>query len=881
MQTNFLVTKLYAPLLRRDLVPRVRLVDQLRMELYEEQAFPRKLTLISAPAGYGKTTLAVAWLQSTGFPYAWLSLDEHDNDPVYFLTGLVSALRTVRPDLAEIHFPSGQGMGAPPVETLLTPFINTIASQASPFLLAIDDYHIIHNTAIHQMLNFLLENLPVCMHLVLVTREDPPVPLPRMRATGKVVEIRQVDLCFNRDEVVEFFRRAVGVEIGPSDLEALALRTEGWAVGLQMIALSLRSGLSLAELLQSFSGSHRFIMDYLIDEVFNKLPGPLQDFFLKVSIFDRFSAPLCDAVTGRVDSRMILTRLEASNSFIIPLDAVREWYRFHHLFRGLLYQKLRQAGEISEKDLHRVACTWYIQNGYPREAIQHALAGEDWVKAAEWIHGVSNGLLRQGEVVNLLGWFQKIPAETCARIPALAIDYAWPLILGGQIEKAERLLEPLESRDNLTKEQQGAVAAAQAYIARSRGDARQTMVMSQKALSLLPRSESHIRGILAVNLGISYWHIGRLAEAEQAMQEAYQASQVEENRYAELTSLIFLSRVQAARGHLRRAFQMYQPLREMAAPVPILALAHMDIATLHFEWNELEACESHLVKSIAIGEETRNLEFLSSTCNQMARLRLARNDLEGARAALDRAWQLLENQAVTPITRSRNAAAYLQLALSQGDLHAAESWSEQAGEGADAHPFYPFAGLSRARLLLAQGQDLAAQNVLGECAGLAENRGWGYARIMILILQSIAAGTGEEAAGFVREALALAQPEGFLRIFLEGGDRLVPLLHEAARRGIYPEYAGRIAAFVESGWKGQSPGDARFVQGNQALVEPLSERELEVLRLVAAGLSNQQIADQLVVGLSTVKSHVHHISGKLGAENRTQLVAIARDHTLI
>jgi LuxR family transcriptional regulator, maltose regulon positive regulatory protein len=873
MQTNFLVTKLYAPLLRRDLVPRTRLVDQLRLELYEEQAFSRKLTLISAPAGYGKTTLAVAWLQSTRFPIAWLSLDEHDNDPVYFLTGLVAALRSVRPDLTEIPFPTGQGMGLPPAETLLTPLINAIASQASPFLLAIDDYHLIRNTAIHQILNFLLENLPVCMHLVLVTREDPPVPLPRLRATGKVVEIRQADLCFNREEVADFFRRVAGMEIGPADLEALALRTEGWAVGLQMIALSLQNGSSLTELLQSFTGSHRFIMDYLIDEVFNKLPGPLQDFFLKISVLDRFSAPLCDAITGRVDSRVILTRLEASNSFVIPLDAVREWYRFHHLFAGLLYQKLRQADEISEKELHRVAGAWYFQNSYPREAIRHALAGKDYEKAVEWIHSVADSMLRQGEVVNLLAWFQKIPAAIYIQVPMIAIDYAWPLILGGQLEKAERLLEPLELRDDLTKEQQGAVAAAQAYIARSRGDARQTMVMSQKALSMLPRSESHIRGILAVNLGISYWHIGQLAEAEQAMQEAYQASQVEENRYAELTSLIFLCRVQAARGHLRRAFQMYQPLREMTAPVPILALAHMDIASLHFEWNELEACESHLEKSIAIGEETHSLEFLSSTYNQIARLRLGRNDLEGARAALDRAQRLLENQAVTPITRSRNAAAYLQFALAQGDLHGAVSWAEQAGEGADAHPFYPFAGISRARLLLAQGQTLVAQNVLSECAGLAESRGWGYAKIMILILQSIAAGTAEEAIGFLREALTLAQPEGFLRVFLEGGHRLIPLLREAARRGIYPEYAGRITAFMESDRKTQAAG--------RALVEPLSERELEVLRLVSAGFSNQQIADQLVVGLSTVKSHVHHISGKLGAENRTQLVAIAREHKLI
>jgi LuxR family maltose regulon positive regulatory protein len=356
-----------------------------------------------------------------------------------------------------------------------------------------------------------------------------------------------------------------------------------------------------------------------------------------------------------------------------------------------------------------------------------------------------------------------------------------------------------------------------------------------------------------------------------------------------LTSLIFLSRVQAARGHLRRAFQMYQPLREMAAPIPILALAHMDIATLHYEWNELDACASHLEKSIAIAEETRNLEFQSSAYNQLARLRLARNDLAGARAALEHALKLLENQAVTPITRARNAAAFVQFALAQGDVRAAEYWAEKAGDHADVHTFYPFAGLTRARLLLAQRQIgtsaassiLEAQRVLGECAGLAARWEWGYARIVILILQAVAAGTDGEANGFLQEALALGQPDGFLRIFLEGSERLVSLLREAGRQGIYPDYAGRILAFVECNQEEKPDSGAGILVGNQALSEPLSQRELEVLRLVTAGLTNRQIADRLVVGISTVKSHVHHISGKLGAENRTQLAALARERNLI
>lgn len=896
MATNILVTKLYSPLLRRNLVPRPRLIERLGSDLFVEDAFShenafsqtkvfsRKLTLITAPAGYGKTTLAVTWVQQTGVPVAWLSLDEHDNDPVHFLNCLVASLSKIQPDLVSTGSLAGQGLGLPAPEMTLTPLINAIASARIPIILAMDDYHVIRNVAVHQLLNFLLENLPPCMHLVLVSREDPPAPLPRLRAAGQVIEIRQADLRFSRGEVADFFHRFSGAEISSDDLDSIIQKTEGWVVGLQMLTiamqshLSLQSGGNVRDFLQSFTESNRFIMDYLMDEVFNKQPVPLQKFLLKIAILDRLSAPLCEAITGRKDSAEILSRLEAGNAFLIPLDPTRDWYRFHHLLTELLRQRLRQSKDIAEKDLQRMAGEWLYQHGSPREAIGYALAGEDWQRAAEWIHEQSVELLKQGEILNLLNWFLKLPEAWMNQNPRLALDFCWTLILSGQLEKAERFLDRMSCSIELSTEEQGSVAASRAFIARSRGDSQQMMDWSEKALALLPNDDQHYHGLLSVNLGIAYWHMGQLWDAERVIQNALQSSQSIRNHYVVLTSQIFLGRVQAARGQLRHAFQAYQPLCERFESIPILALAHMDIATLHYEWNELDACATYLEKSIRIAERTRSAEFQSSAYNQLARLRLAKGQVEETWDTLRYARQLLENQAVTPLTWARSAAAYVQMALSQGDLIEAERWVELAGDQADAHPFYPFAGLSRARLLMAQRKIGAAQEELARASALATHNRWGYARVEILVLQALASNTPEDALAFLGEALTLANPEGFLRTFVDAGEPLAPLLREAARRGIFPEYAGRMLALIESEVR-EKPGQAP--PGTIPLVESLSERELEVLRLVAAGRSNRQIADQLVVSLSTVKSHVHNVSGKLDAQNRTQMAARARELKLI
>ena len=880
MTTPLLTTKLHIPPLLPDRVPRLRLIRRLDEGLRSGN----KLTLVSAPAGYGKTTLVAEWLrhlQDAGDAapaVSWLSLDEGDSDPARFWAYLIAALQMVDPAIGQTAQAMLHSPQPPPPESLLTALINEIAATPRSFVLVLDDYHLIEALPIHQQLTFLVEHQPVQMRLVVATREDPPLPLSRLRARGQTVEIRQDDLRFSREECADFLKSVMALDLSQDDIAALERRTEGWIAGLQMAALSLQHTTDSRGFVQSFTGSHRYILDYLIEEVLSKQPSHLQDFLLETAILDRLSASLSDAVTQRSDSHEVLQHLEAANVFIVPLDPGRHWYRFHHLFTELLRHRLRLTPRISEETLHRRASHWFEQNQYPFEAVQHALAAVDWDRSAQLIHTEAEGMLKRGEVTTLLGWLKKLPEEQVTARPRLSLDFSWPLIMSGQLETAERLLTHAEQQADKDPHVLGEIAAAQAYIARSRGDDQRTVAMSQRALSLLPETDVALRELLAVNLGIAHWHNGQLEEADKVLNEAWRLSVGLGNRYAEMTIQVFLNRVLAARGLLQQAYQAYQPLVELEDQVPILALAHLDLSALHYEWNNLEACAAHLEKSIAVSERTRNGEFQISGHIQMARLRLAYGDVNGAVKALHRAEQLLQVHSVTPLTRARNAAAHVQVALFQGDLPGASAWARDAGDHADVHPFYPFLGLSRARLLLAQNRQAEALDCLKDRFEIATRAGWGYGQIVVRVLQAAAAGQPEDALDFLIQALTWAGPGGFIRTFVDAGGALAPLLEEAALRGVMPEYVGTLLAALGGQAKVQRLTKAT---GVSPLVEPLSEREIEVLRLVAAGLSNREIAKKLVISTGTAKTHIHNLCGKLGVRNRTEAATRAKELGLV
>ena len=877
MATPLLTTKLYIPPIRPELVSRPRLIKRLNEGLHH------KLTLVSAPAGFGKTTLVADGLSSAKRSVTWLSLDENDNDPARFTTYLLAALQKISPDVGQAAQAMLQNLQPPPPEMFLTSLINDIAATSHSFVLVLDDYHLIHTLPIHQQLAFLLEHQPPQMHLIIVTREDPPLPLSRLRARGQMVEIRQADLRFTMDETADFLRRTMEIDLRSTDVTALHQRTEGWIAGLQLAALSLRGSNDVQRTVRSFAGSHRYVLDYLIDEVFQRQPAEVQDFLLKTSILDRFTAPLCDSVAERDDSHNVLLALEQTNLFVVPLDESRQWYRYHRLFAELLRERLRTVGmQDLTHLLHKRASQWYEAEGFLADAVRHALGGSDWERAADLIVEVIGTMMQRGEITTLLGWLHALPDEEVRARPRLCHEYSWPLILAGQIAAAESYLHQAEqaTQDDAAHPDQaallGGIVAAQAHIARIRGDDRRTIELSRRALTLLPPADSNTRGIVAVNLGIAHWSSGHLTEAEGALTEAAHTAQQSGNHYARLIALGFLAVVGAARGNLHQAVELCRQTIRLGEQLPPGALAHNQLSALLYEWNDLEAAADHIQRGMELGRRSGNSEVQSGGYRTLARLKQAQGDAPAALDALQKAHQLAREVDIHPLERSRNAACHVRIALAQDDLATAMRWAEQVTEDADASPFYPRLGLSQARLLLAQNDKAAAAEQLEGWYETALREGWQYGVIEVRVLQALAALTSEEALAFLAEALTLAELEGYIRTFVDLGEPMAVLLRQAASQGIAPTYVEKLLVAFE-GVETSIPSSAII----QPLVEPLSERELDILRLLAAGQTNLEMARALFLSINTIKTHLKNIYGKLGARNRRDAVAKARELNLL
>jgi LuxR family maltose regulon positive regulatory protein len=876
-----IATKFTIPIPRVHFIPRKHLLERLDKDLWQTDGFTRKLTLVSAPAGYGKTTLIANWgpkflslvksqnpLQDSSF--CWLALDEGDNDQVRFLLYFIEALRRADEHVGTAALAMLQSPQAPPMEILLGSLVNDVATLSVPLVLTMDDYHLIHNPAIHKMLNFMVEHQPSQMHLVLLTREDPPLPLPRLRVRGQITEIRQDDLRFTKKETAEYIHNIVGMELSEEDLSSLDRRTEGWVAGLQLAALSMQGRDDVSNFIKAFTGSNRYILDYLIEEVFKQQTPTIQQFLLQTCVLDRLSAPLCDTVTQSTESRKLLESLEHANLFIVTLDEERKWYRFHRLFVELLRHRLRLAEELSASLLHQRASHWYRDQGFQAEAVHHALAAEDWELAAALIEAANDAMLKRGEVMTLLGWFQKFPEDLILATLELCMSYAWVLLLIGQLDEAERFLDHAESLTKDDPSALGDVFSAQAYLARTRGEPQKTIEKSNQALALLPKDNLAARSIVAVNLGLTYWHGGMLNKAETALREAYQTGHKSGNMYVAVTAKVFLGRTHASRGSLNKAIDQYREVIDGDAPVPMLALAHLDMGTLYHEWNELAKAREQQQRGFDLTVQSGNVEFQIAAEMLLARLRLSEGAFQAAFQSAIHAYQ--KSQDFSPFTQARCASCLAQVALAKGDLEEANHWVEHMPADGDAHSFYMFLNLIKPRLLLAQGKKEAAAAELQACYEKASLEGWGYAVIAVRVLQCLAADNADSAFNFLLNALTLAQPEGFIRIFADEGEALIPWLQEVALRGEMVEYVGEILTVM---------GEITKASPTSALVEPLSEREIEVLRLLVAGLSNREIAGKLVISLGTAKAHIHNIYGKLGARNRAEAIARTRELDLL
>ena len=911
-----LATKLNVPGLRPDLVPRPRLAQRL------DESRGRGLVLACAPAGYGKTVLLAEWARRRGHQVGWLSLDAGDNDPARFWHHTVAALDRGRPGVSERIGPLLGPPAPPSFEPLVTALINEMAGQPGAdeaLLLVLDDYHVISSSAVHSSLGFLLEHRPPALQLALASRSDPPLALARLRAGGQLTELRAADLLFTPAEAAALLQQVAaapggtrpGGPLPDAAAAALAARTEGWAAGLQLAGLSLRGRDDADGFVAAFTGSHRFILDYLAEEVLEQQSEQVRTFLLETSVLDRLSGELCDGVTGRHDSQALLERVERAGLFLVPLDEVRGWWRYHHLFADLLRARLRQEQPGNVSGLHRNAAAWCAERGLADEAIQHAVAAGEMAWAARLIERHFDAIFQQGESVTIQCWISALPAELARSSPRLLLAQAWMALVGGDVqavgaplaaagpaltEAASEPFEPSVGRPaSLLANVPAATGLARAYLAVLHSDAEGAATAASRAMAALGGEEWALRSVGLWMVALAEWVGGRLDGAERGLAAGVAGWSAAGQRPWAAWASHDLARVRRAQGHLDSARAAYQRVLEITAPpgqpaMPAAGIGYVGLAEVAYQRNELAAAHRLVTDGIPLCQQLNWTQPLTAGLVTLAWIRQANGDPEGARAAMAEAGQIAPDPAMTgllnplPVQRAR-------LQLAQGHLATAAGWAQDNGLAASDEAGYAREAehLVLARVLLAQAQPGPALALLGRLhtAAAAQGRVGSLIEIGALQALGLAAG-GDEAAAVaaLAEALTRACPQGYVRIFADEGPPMAALLG----RLIAAQHSGGAAAAVPLGCLARlqralgAPGNgpqADHVTAVAGLVEPLTGRELEVLAMLAAGRSNRAIAGHLVVTLDTVKKHVSHILGKLGAANRTEAVARARELSLI
>jgi LuxR family transcriptional regulator, maltose regulon positive regulatory protein len=913
MPTPILATKLYIPPPQPKAVPRPRLIERLNDGLH------RKLILVSAPAGFGKSTLLSEWAATLPRSAAWLSLDDGDNDPARFLAYLVAALRTITPNMGEGVLGALQSPQPPPAESILTALLNEMAAVAEDSVLVLDDYHLIDARAVDDALTFLLEHLPPRVHLVMATREDPPLPIARLRARGQMGELRAADLRFTPDEAAGFLGGVMGLELSREEIAALEERTEGWIAGLQLAALSMRGREDVGGFIRAFAGDNRYVLDYLAEEVLGRQPERIRSFLLETSVLERLSGPLCDAVTGQEDGGEMLEALERGNFFVVPLDDRRRWYRYHHLFADVLYAHLMAEQPDLAPTLHRRASGWYEHNGSAADAIRHALAAEDFGRAADLVELAVPEMRRSRQEATLLGWFEALPDELLRFRPVLSVHYAGTLLQSGQLEGVEDRLRDaerwLDTRADaggraeassagmvVVDEEEfrrlpGSVATYRAGIALVVGDVPGTVKHAQRALELALEDDHLLRGSAAALLGLAYWTSGDL----EAGHRSYADGMAHLLRIGHISDAIgcaiALADMRIGQGRLRDAMGTYERGLRLATEQgdPVLRGAadmHVGMSQLHGERNDLDAATRHLLRSEELGEFAGLPQNPYRWRVAMARIREAQGDLADALDLLEEAERLYVSD-FFPNARPVSALK-TRVWIAQGRLGEALGWVRDLGLSAhdDLGYLREFEHVTLARVLIALYKNDREERSIRETMGLlerllkaAEEGGRLGNVIEILVLQALAheaQGGSPSALVPLERVLTLAEPEGYVRTFVDEGPPMEQLLLEATARGIMPDYTGKLLATFEAEGRIDSDDSPRHTPpASQPLAEPLSDRELEVLHLIAHGLSNREIGERLFLAIITVKGHNRNIFRKLQVRRRTEAVARARELGLL
>ena len=910
LESDLLATKVAAPR------PRPALVSRPGLGARIDDAARHDLCLVCSPPGFGKTTLLAAWAAASERSVAWLSLDEDDNDPVRFWRYAIAALRRVRPDVGRPATTLLANPGNVSVDAVVTALINELTARDDHLTLVLDDYHAVSSLSVHDGVTFLLGHLPPCLNLVVAGRSDPPLPLGDLRAGGRLAELRAADLRFTTGEAAAFLRDLWGLTLPDAAVAALAERTEGWVAGLQLAALSLRDQPDPAAFVAAFAGSHRFVLDYLSEEVLARQSAETRGFLLTTSVLERLNGPLCDAVTGRSDGQQMLESAERANLFLVPLDAQRRWYRYHRLFADLLRARLGQECPERLAGLHRRAAGWYRAHGLVSDAVHHTLAAGDTDDAVRLIEATAEELIWwRSERATLERWLAALPPGTLGARPRLALARALHALVAGRLDEAERcvaaaerapaaaLVEPFVPTIGRQQSELvnvvAAIAFVRAVLASRTGDAGRAASCARLALGNLTEDDRQLRLVAQALPAEAAWVAGRLAEAERLAESAVVELQIDDRPKMATRLLFDQGQIQLARGRLRAAERTHRgALGRMTppggAPAPVASLQLVGLAEVLRQRGDLDGALRHATDGLDLCRRIVSTEPAAAGLATLAWIRYAQGDRESARATAQEAARAVPSANVVSLFNP-GPAERARLLLALGETDEVEGWIAQRGPRETDAPDYARERehLLLARVLVARGHPERALSLLDRLHASAVSQGRFGSVIEVRVLQALAfeaASRSADASGALTDALALAGPEGYVRVFLDEGPAMATLLRRVAAsapRDPAPtpdaaaaEYALRLLTAAPP-----EPADPALsgvrIAGGHVLIEPLTARECEVLLLLAEGKANREIADRLVVTLDTVKKHLTRIFGKLGAVSRTQAVARARELGLL
>lgn len=869
MNETLLVTKLAAPQTRPGMVIRDRLNRRL------DEGLERRLTLVSAPAGFGKTSLVSAWYNQLDVPKGWLGLDEDDNDPARFLTYFLTVLGKSHPGLDEQVVAVPSSLQLAQVEAIAIPVINALAGAEHDGVLVLDDYHLIDNENVRAFVGFFIERVPVHVHVILLTRADPPLPLSRFRARGEMVEVRAADLRFTFDEICEFMRSSSNLALADENITAIQSKTEGWAAGLKLAALSLNKNDDPGRFIQEFGGSHEYIADYLADEVLAGLPDHVKTFLLDTSILDRMAGDLCRAVTGREDGQAVLECLERENLFITPLDEKRQWFRYHQLFSDLLRQRLLQTQPERVTGLHRRAGDWFLQHGMAPEAIHHALAAEDWDLAAQIIEQEAVPFLLRGEFVTFINWVNKLPDDLVCRFPELGAYEVYARLFSGS--PLHTIVARMPEIDAGGRED-GRVLAIHALFAVFQGRATDAVELAGRALDLLPEK-------LVLVHSLALWSLlaGRVLRGDEPndahlFDRLIRLGSATNNTVMTVLALCSSAKLRMREGRLYEARDLYRRALDLSSfPHGRLYIAGQPLAglgALYYEWNELEQAAGYLAEGIELSRRWGTTSIIEGFFS-LAGIRQMNGDEAGADEAMRQAREMALQFDVSDIDDFLVGYHQARLWILRGNFPPVQRWLDsrlqlsmhQTGVDITRH-LAAYEDLIRAWLLVVQNDPRGALQILEPMSSVT---GRHSLLIECAIFKAVAyrkLNENDKAMESFRQALALAKPGNYVRTFLDKGAMVRGLLADAQENNVFPDYV-----------RGLLGGMPAPLQGG--LVEPLSERELEILQMIGAGKSNRQIADELYLAVGTVKAHASNIYGKLGVKNRAQAVLQARQLELL